>query len=164
FEAAREKVARFLGVDDSAQVVFTRGTTDAINLVAQSWGQTALRAGDEIVLSELEHHANLVPWQMLARNTGVVLRFVELTDDCRFDVDSLETAMTDRVRLVAVTGMSNVTGTIPPLERIVELARARKARVLIDAAQSVPHARLDATRLGADFVAFSGHKLFGPTG
>jgi cysteine desulfurase/selenocysteine lyase len=164
YEDAREKIARFLGAEDPAQVVFTRGTTDAINLVAQSWGQAALRAGDEIVLSELEHHANLVPWQMLARRKGVVLRFVELTDDGRLDLDSLEAAMTDRVGLVAVTGMSNVTGTIPPLERIVELARARKARVLIDAAQSLPHARLDVTRLGADFVAFSGHKLFGPTG
>jgi cysteine desulfurase/selenocysteine lyase len=164
FEDSREKIARFLGVGDSGQVVFTRGTTDAINLVAQSWGQTALQAGDEILLSELEHHANLVPWQMLARARGVVLKFVELTDDGRLELDSLEAAMTGRVRLVAVTGMSNVTGTVPPLGRIIELARSHGARVLIDAAQSLPHARMDVTRLGADFVAFSGHKLFGPTG
>jgi cysteine desulfurase/selenocysteine lyase len=164
YEGAREKVARFVATEDPAQVVFTRGTTDAINLVAQSWGQSALQCGDEIVLSELEHHANLVPWQMLARSKGLVLKFVELTDDGRLDFDSLEAAMTDRVRLVAVTGMSNVTGAIPPLERIVELARGRNARVLVDAAQSLPHARLDVTRLGADFVAFSAHKLFGPTG
>jgi cysteine desulfurase / selenocysteine lyase len=164
FEGARDKVARLLGVEDSGQIIFTRGTTEAINLVAQSWGRANLKPGDAIVLSELEHHSNLVPWQMLARERGVELKYVELTDDARLDLDSLDAAMTDRVRLVAVTGMSNVTGTIPPLEKIVELARARGACVLIDAAQSLPHYRLNFGQLGADFVAFSGHKLFGPTG
>jgi cysteine desulfurase/selenocysteine lyase len=164
FEGARDKVARFVGVDDSSQIVFTRGTTEAINLVAESWGRMALSPGDVILVSELEHHSNLVPWQMLARSRGVVLQYVDLTDDARLELDSLEAAMTDRVRLVAVTGMSNVTGTIPPLGRIIELARARGARVLIDAAQSLPHRRLDLGRLGADFVAFSGHKMCGPTG
>jgi cysteine desulfurase/selenocysteine lyase len=164
FEGARDKVARFLGVEDSSQIVFTRGTTEAINLVAESWGRTALKPGDVILVSELEHHSNLVPWQMLARSRGVVLQYVDLTDDARLDLDSLEAAMTDRVRLVAVTGMSNVTGTIPPLGRIIELARTCGARVLIDAAQSLPHRRLDLGRLGADFVAFSGHKMCGPTG
>jgi len=164
FEGARDKVARLLAVEDSGQIIFTRGTTEAINLVAQSWGRANLKPGDAVVLSELEHHSNLVPWQMLARERGVELKYVELTDDARLDIDSLDAAMTERVRLVAVTGMSNVTGTIPPLEKIVELARARGARVLIDAAQSLPHHRLNFGRLGADFVAFSGHKLFGPTG
>jgi cysteine desulfurase/selenocysteine lyase len=164
FEGTRETVARLLGVDDPGQIVFTRGTTEAINLVAQSWGRTHLKPGDAIVLSELEHHSNLVPWQMLAHDQGVELEYIALTDDARLDLDALDAVMTDRVRLVAVTGMSNVTGTIPPLGRIVELARARGARVLIDAAQSLPHHRLDVSRLGPDFVAFSGHKMCGPTG
>jgi cysteine desulfurase/selenocysteine lyase len=164
FEGAREKVARFIGADDPAQIIFTRGTTEAINLVAQSWGRTVLKPGDEILLSELEHHSNLVPWQMLARTEGVVLKYIELTGDCRLDFDSLEAVMTQRVRLVAVTGMSNVTGTTPPLERVIELARGKGARVLIDAAQGLPHHRLSLGTLDADFVAFSGHKLCGPTG
>jgi cysteine desulfurase / selenocysteine lyase len=164
FEGVRDKTARLLGVEDSGQIIFTRGTTEAINLVAQSWGRAELKPGDAIVLSELEHHSNLVPWQMLARERGVELKYVELTDDARLDLDALEAALTDRVRLVAVTGMSNVTGTIPPLERIVEMVHARGARVLVDAAQSLPHHRLNLGRLGVDFVAFSGHKLFGPTG
>jgi cysteine desulfurase/selenocysteine lyase len=164
YEGAREKVARFLGADDPAQIVFTRGTTEAINLVAQSWGRTALNPGDVILVSELEHHSNLVPWQMRVRDAGAVLKYVDLTEDCQLDSDSLEAAMTERVRLVAVTGMSNVTGTMPPLERIIELARKSGARVLIDAAQSLPHHRLDVRRLDADFVAFSGHKMCGPTG
>ncbi len=137
FEGVRDKVARLLGVEDSGQIIFTRGTTEAINLVAQSWGRAELKPGDAIVLSELEHHSNLVPWQMLARELDVELKYVELTDDARLDLDALDAALTDRVRLVAVTGMSNVTGTIPPLERIVEMVHARGARVLVDAAQSL---------------------------
>jgi cysteine desulfurase/selenocysteine lyase len=164
FEGVRDKVAGLLGVEDSGQIVFTRGTTEAINLVAQSWGRTALKPGDAIVLSELEHHSNLVPWQMLARERGVELKYVALTEDARLDLDALDAALTDRVRLVAVTGMSNVTGTIPPLGQIVAMAHARGARVLVDAAQMLPHKRLDCGRLGVDFLAFSGHKLFGPTG
>ncbi len=164
FEGARLKVARLLGVEDPEQIVFTRGTTEAINLVAQSWGRAELKPGDAIVLSELEHHSNLVPWQMLAREREVELKYVELTADARLDLDSLDAALTERVRLVAVTGMSNVTGTIPPLEQIVELSHSRKARVLVDAAQCLAHHRLNLGRLGVDFLAFSGHKLFGPTG
>jgi cysteine desulfurase/selenocysteine lyase len=164
YEGARETVARFLGTHDCGEVIFTRGTTDAINLVAQSWGRHALQPGDVILVSELEHHSNLVPWQMLARNHGVVLRFIELTNDAQLDLDSLEDLMSPRVRLVAVTAMSNVTGTIPPLRRIIGLAHAHGARVLIDAAQSLAHHRLDVSRLDADFVAFSGHKMYGPTG
>jgi cysteine desulfurase/selenocysteine lyase len=164
FEGAREKVAGLLGVADSGQIVFTRSTTESINLVAQSWGRSALGQGDVIVLSELEHHSNLVPWQMLARERGIELRLVPLSDDAELRPDALVAAFDHRVRLVAVTGMSNVTGTIPPLERIVTLARHHGARVLIDAAQSMPHLGLDLRRLDADFVAFSGHKLCGPTG
>jgi cysteine desulfurase/selenocysteine lyase len=164
FEGSRQKVARWLGVADEGQIVFTRGTTEAINLVAQSWGRTFLQPGDAIVLSELEHHSNLVPWQMLARERRLELRFIPLTDDARLDPDAIESTMSGRVGLVAVTGMSNVTGTIPPLERLIGLARERKARVLVDAAQSLPHRRLDVGRLDPDFVVFSGHKLCGPTG
>ncbi len=164
FEGVREKVAGLLGVEDSAQIIFTRGTTEAINLVAQSWGRASLKAGDAIVLSELEHHSNLVPWQMLASEKDLELKFVELTADARLDLDAFDAVLTDRVRLVAVTGMSNVTGTIPPLEQIIEMAHARGARVLVDAAQSLPHHRQDFGRLGVDFLAFSGHKIFGPTG
>ena len=124
FEGVREKVGGLLGVEDSGQIVFTRGTTEAINLVAQSWGRATLKPGDAIVLSELEHHSNLVPWQILARELGVELKYVELTPDARLDLDALDAALTDRVRLVAVTGMSNVTGTMPPLDQIVAMARA----------------------------------------
>ncbi|MGC8638494.1 MAG: aminotransferase class V-fold PLP-dependent enzyme [Isosphaeraceae bacterium] len=164
FEGAREKVARFLNTDDSGQIIFTRGTTESINLVAQSWGRTFLKSGDEIVLSDLEHHSNLVPWQMVARERGATLRFAELTRDCRLTEEAVAAVMSDRVRLVAVTGMSNVTGSMPPLAAIVGLARSYGARVVIDAAQSMPHHRLDVSRLGADFAAFSGHKMCGPTG
>ncbi len=164
FEGARETVAGMLGVADSGQILFTRGTTEAINLVAQSWGRSNLMPGDVILLSELEHHSNLVPWQMLAQERGIELRFVPLTDDAELDPDALESSFEGRVRLVAVTGMSNVTGTIPPLEKICELARDVGARVLIDAAQSLPHLGMDLARLAPDFVAFSGHKMCGPTG
>jgi cysteine desulfurase/selenocysteine lyase len=164
FEGAREKVARWFGSDDAGQVIFTRGTTEAINLVAQSWGRSHLKRGDAIVLSDLEHHSNLVPWQMLARERGIELVFAELTGDARLEIGAVEAVMNDRVRLIAVTGMSNVTGTIPPLRAMIELARSRGARVLIDAAQSLPHLGFDMRRLGADFVAFSGHKICGPTG
>jgi len=166
FEEARAKVARHLGVgDDPAQVIFTRGTTESINLVARSWGRRSLRPGDAIVVSELEHHANLVPWQMVAAETGAELRYVELADDLQYDLDAFDRLFDDgRVRMVATTGMSNVTGVRPPIEEIARRAKARGACVLIDAAQSLAHERLDAGRLGVDFVAFSGHKVFGPTG
>jgi len=165
FERARETVARHLGVADTGQIIFTKGTTESINLVARSWGNLALGAGDAIVLSELEHHANLVPWQMIARERGATLRYVDLTDDLEWDLDSYDRLLADgRVKMVAVTGMSNVTGGRPPLEEIIRRARAAGARTLVDAAQSLAHERLDATKLGADFIAFSGHKVFGPTG
>lgn len=165
FEGARLKVAAHLGVDDPAQVILTRGTTEAINLAARSWGRMALRPGDAIVLSELEHHANIVPWQMIAAETGAVLRYVDLTDDLEYDLDSFDRLFDDgRVRMVATTGMSNVTGVRPPVEEIARLARERGARVLIDAAQSLAHEGLDVVKLGVDFAAFSGHKVFGPTG
>ena len=165
FENARIKVARHLGVEDPAQVIFTRGTTEAINLAARAWGKLALRPGDAIVVSELEHHANLVPWQMIAAETGAELRYVELADDLEYDLDAFDRLFDDgRVRMVATTGMSNVTGVRPPIEEIARRARGRGARVLIDAAQSLAHEPIDVAALDVDFVAFSAHKVFGPTG
>lgn len=165
FEHAREKVARHLGVADAGQIIFTKGTTESINLAARSWGRLALQPGDVIVLSELEHHANLVPWQMIARERGATLRYVDLTDDLEWDLDSYDRLLADgRVKMVAVTGMSNVTGGRPQVEEIIRRARDAGARTLIDAAQSLAHDRLDVEKLGVDFAAFSGHKVFGPTG
>ncbi len=164
YESARARVARFIGAADPAQVVFTRGTTEAINLVAQSWGRTFLKPGDEVVVTLLEHHSNLVPWQMLAREVGLKLEFVDVTDDGRLELDAFERLLSDRTRLVAITSMSNVLGTVPSLEEFIGRARRRGTLVLVDAAQSVGHRPLDVTALDADFVAFSGHKMYGPTG
>jgi cysteine desulfurase/selenocysteine lyase len=164
YESARARVARFLGAGDAAEVIFTRGTTESINLVAQSWGRRVVGRGDEIVVSMLEHHANFVPWQMLAREVGAVLKVADITDDGRLEPEAVARQITGRTRLVALTAMSNVLGSEPPLREIVDLARERGARVLVDAAQSVAHRPLDVSNLGADFVAFSAHKLYGPTG
>lgn len=164
FEAARGKVARFIGAAEPAEVVFTPGTTAAINLVAQSWGRAMLKPGDEVVLSELEHHSNLVPWQLLAEQAGVSLKFADLTDDGQLDLGSLERQLSPRTRLVAVTAMSNVTGAITPLGAVIDLAHRRGAVVVVDAAQGMAHLPMDVRAMGADFVAFSGHKLGGPTG
>lgn len=165
FEASREKVARFLGIVDSSELIFTKGTTDAINLVAHSWGRANLKPGDEVVLSILEHHANIVPWQMVAKETGATLTYVEVTADGRLDLDSLaEILARGKTKLVAVTGMSNVLGTEPPLKEVIGLAHRHGALVLVDGAQSIPHRATDAATLGADFLALSAHKMFGPTG
>jgi cysteine desulfurase/selenocysteine lyase len=164
YEGARAIVARFLGAESEEEIVFTRGTTESVNLVARSWGQTFLKPGDEILLTVLEHHSNLVPWQVLARERGLVLKFADITDDGRLDMQSYEDQLTNRTRLVAITAMSNVLGTIPPLAEVVNLARHQGARVLVDAAQAVVHEPIDVTALDLDFVAFSGHKLYGPTG
>jgi len=164
FELARQKVAHFIGAADSSEVVFTHGTTESINLVAQAWGRTFLKEGDEIILSVLEHHSNIVPWQMLAQQVGAVLKFVDMTDDGRLDFDSYEEQLSDKVRLVAVTGMSNVLGSIPPVHEMVERAHRVGAVVVVDGAQSVPHLPIDVASLDADFLAFSAHKMCGPTG
>ncbi len=164
YEAARRRVARFIGARDHNEVVFTRGTTTAINTVAFGWGMENLEPGDHILTTEMEHHANLVPWQMAARRTGAILDHVPITEDFRLDMDVLEEKLGDHVKMVAVTGMSNVLGTIPDVSRISHLAHEQGARVLVDAAQLVPHRRIDVNDLGADFVAFSAHKMLGPTG
>jgi cysteine desulfurase/selenocysteine lyase len=164
YESARIRVQRFIGAGDPAEVIFTHGTTESINLVARSWGGTFLEPGDEILLTILEHHANLVPWQMLAQRRGLALKFADMTGDGQLDLESFHQQLSERVRLVAVTAMSNVLGTIPPLVEVIERAHRQGALVLIDAAQGMSPAPLDVTKLDADFVAFSGHKLCGPTG
>jgi len=163
-EGARERIARMIGAEHPEEVIFTSGTTMSINLVAQAWGRSRLSPDDELLVNEMEHHANLVPWQQLAIQTGAVLRHIPLTDDGRLDLERLDECLTPRTRLVAVTGMSNVLGTINPIERLVEAAREVGALVLVDGAQSVPHAAIDVSDPQIDFLAFSGHKLYGPSG
>jgi len=164
YEEARAKVARFIGAADPSEVIWTRGTTESINLVANAWGLDSVKRGDEILLSVMEHHSNLVPWQLLARRTGARLRFIELDDEGRLVLDDLPSLLTDRTKLVAVTHVSNALGTINPVKEIVAAARRVGALVLIDGAQGAVHTRLDVADLGADFYAFSGHKMCGPTG
>ena len=164
FDAAREKVARFLGAGSAREIVFTRGTTEAINLVAQSWARTTLRPGDEILVTAMEHHANLVPWQLVCEQTGAVFRAVPITDRGELDLDAFERMMTDRTRLLAVGHVSNALGTVNPVRELAARAHARGALVLVDGAQSAPHLRVDVSELGCDFFACSAHKLFGPTG
>jgi len=164
YEAARERVAAFIGADDANEVVFTRGATTALNMVAFGWGMENLSAGDRILATEMEHHANLVPWQMVAKRTGAKLDHVAITDEGRLDMADYETKMGPDVKVVAVTGMSNVLGTMPDIAAIGKLAHEHGARVVVDAAQLVPHVGVDVKTLGADFVAFSSHKMLGPTG
>lgn len=164
YEEARGKVARFIGAADPSEVIWTRGTTEGINLVANAWGSHNVRQGDEILLSVMEHHSNLVPWQLLARRTGARLRYLEIDGDGRLVLDDLPSLLSDRTRLVAITHVSNALGTINPVREIVAAARAVGATVLLDGAQGAVHTRLDVQALGADFYAFSGHKMCGPTG
>lgn len=163
FEAAREKVARFIGAPSSKEVIFTKNATEAINLVANSWGRTNLSSGDAILISLLEHHANIVPWQMLAAEKDLEIRWIPVTDDGRLDLTDLDRLM-DGAKLCAFTSMSNVTGALTPTGQIIAAAKAAGAVTLIDACQSVPHMPTDVSELGADFVAFSGHKMLGPSG
>lgn len=163
-EQARRKIARFIGAGSPREVIFTRNTTESINLVAHSWGRANLRPGDRILLSEMEHHSNLVPWQIIAAATGAELDFIPLDSLGRLALDDLPTLLTERTRLVAITHMSNVLGTINPVAEIAAAARAVGALVLVDGAQSVPHFAVDVRALGIDFLAFSGHKMCGPTG
>jgi len=163
YERARRKIQRFINAKSPEELIFVRNTTEAINLVAHSYGER-LREGDEIVLTEMEHHSNLVPWQMLADRKGARLKFIPLNDDGTLDLDSLGDLLTDRTKIVALSHMSNVVGTINPVEMITRRAHQAGAVVLLDAAQSVPHLPVDVQAIGADFLAFSGHKMLGPMG
>ena len=164
FEDARVKLAKFIGAADSAELVWTRGTTEAINLVASSWGMDTLGEGDEILLSSLEHHSNIVPWQLVAHRTGARIRYIEMDEQGRLILDDLPELLTDRTRMVAISHISNALGTVNPIREIAEQAKRVGALVLVDGAQAVPHRRVDVQELGCDFYAFSGHKMCGPTG
>ncbi|MGE4394187.1 MAG: aminotransferase class V-fold PLP-dependent enzyme [Aeromonas sp.] len=164
FEDARKTVARFINAPRSHEVIWTRGTTEAINLVAQSWGMNELRAGDEIVLSTLEHHANIVPWQLIAQRTGAVIRVVPLDERGDLDMAAYHAMLGPRTRLVSVAHVSNALGTVNPVKEMVAAAKAVGALSLIDGAQAVAHLVVDVQAIGCDFYAFSGHKLYGPTG
>lgn len=164
FEAARETVARFINAPRGQEVIWTRGTTEAINLVAQSWGMSELKAGDEIILSTLEHHANIVPWQLVAQRTGAVIRVIPLDKRGDLDLAAYHAMLGPRTRLVSVAHVSNALGTVNPVTRMVAAAKAVGAVTLIDGAQAVAHLEVDVQAIGCDFYAFSGHKLYGPTG
>ena len=164
FEAARQRVAEFIGAASAREIVFTRNTTESINLVAASWGRANLQAGDLVLLTEMEHHSNLVPWQMLAADRGLRLEFVPLSADLRLDLEAYARLLEQQPKLIAFTHMSNVLGTINPVAEMTRQAHAAGALVLLDAAQSVPHMPVSVTDLGVDFLAFSAHKMCGPTG
>jgi cysteine desulfurase/selenocysteine lyase len=162
-ESARTKVARFIGASEPEEVIFTKNATEAINLIAASWGRANLQRGDAVVLTVIEHHANIVPWHMLAAERGIELRFIGISEDGHLDLSNLDTLL-DGAKLVSFTAMSNVLGTLPPIARIAEAAHAAGALVAIDACQYVPHLPTRLADLGVDFMAFSGHKMCGPTG
>ena len=165
YEAARGKVARFIGAPDSHEVVFTRGTTESLNLVAQSYGRPHLRPGDEVLLTEMEHHSNIVPWQLVCEQTGARVRAARITDDGELDLDAFAEMLNERTRVVALAHVSNALGTVNDVPTVVELTRARSdAAVVVDGAQAVPHMAVDVAALGCDFYAFSGHKMYGPGG
>ena len=164
FEEAREKVRAFLNAADEREIVFVRGATEAINLVAYSWGDAFVGPGDEVIISDLEHHSNLVPWQMLCCRAGARLVVAPTDDTGEFDLGAFEALLSPRTKLVAVTHVSNVTGALLPIARIVELAHATGAKVLVDGCQAVPRMPVDVAALDADFYVFSGHKAYGPTG
>lgn len=164
YEEARGKVARFINAPRPEELVFTRNTTESINLVAHGWGRKFLQAGDEVVISEIEHHSNIVPWQMLRDERGIVLKYIPMLPDGTLDLEAARQIIGPKTKLLAITAMSNALGTIVPLDVLIPMAREHGAKVLIDGAQSVPHMPVDVQTLDADFLAFSAHKMLGPTG
>ena len=163
-EAAREKVRSFINARKIEEIVFTRGTTEAINLVAASFCESQMKAGDEVLVTEMEHHSNIVSWQLQAMKRGIVVKHLPITDDGRLCLDSVETHITDRTKLISIAHVSNVLGTINPVEDIIKIAHAHGIPVLVDGAQSAPHMAIDVQAMDCDFFAFSGHKMYGPTG
>ena len=163
YEQARVRVQEFIGAKHAHEIVFTKGTTESINLVASSWCEANLKAGDEIVLSVAEHHANIVPWQMAAKKAGATVQYIELTNDYRLDLEHAARLISDKTKLVAIAHVSNVLGVIHPIQNITALAKKVGAKVLIDGAQGVVHLPVDVRALDCDFYAFGGHKVLGPT-
>ncbi len=164
YEGAREKIARFINAPSPQQIIYTRNATEAINLVAYSWGLSQLSQGDEIILSVMEHHSNLIPWQLVAQKTGAHLKFIRITPAGELDLDHYQSLLSDRTRLVAIAQVSNMLGSLNPVQEVTALAHRYGAKVLIDACQSVPHLPVDVQALNCDWLAFSGHKMCGPTG
>jgi len=164
YEGARERIARFINARTTREIIYTRNTTEAINLVAYSWGRANIKAGDVVVITEMEHHSNIVPWQMLCAERGARLRVIPVTDDGLLDLAAFEKILKESPKIVCLAHMSNVLGTINPVTEIAAKAHAAGALVLVDGAQSVPHFPVDVQRLGVDFLAFSAHKMCGPTG
>jgi cysteine desulfurase/selenocysteine lyase len=164
YEGARKKVKEFINADSTKEIIFTRGTTEGINLVASSYGRANLEEGDEILISTMEHHSNIVPWQILCQQTGAKLRIIPINDDGELILEEYEKLLNERTRLVAVVHVSNSLGTINPIKRIIDLAHDNSVPVLVDGAQALPHSKVDVRKLGCDFYAFSSHKVFGPTG
>ena len=163
-EAARERVARFIGAASSSEIVFTRGTTESLTLVASSFSEAFLREGDEVLLTVMEHHSNIVPWQLVRERKGIVLKVIPINDAGEVDLEAYEKLFTPRTRLVAVTHVSNVLGTVNPVKQMAAVAHAHGARILVDGAQSVPHFSVNVQDIDCDFLTFSGHKVYGPTG
>ena len=164
YEAGREALRRFINAPDANEVIYVRGTTEGLNLVASSYGRKYFKAGDEVIITGMEHHSNIVPWQILGKEIGIRLRVVPFNDDGELLMDEYEAMLNDRTRMVSVVHQSNALGTVNPIPEMVELAHARGVPVMVDAAQSVPHMPVDVQALGADFLTFSGHKMYGPTG
>ena len=163
-EAAREAVRAFIGARHAEEIIFTRNTTESLNLVAYSYGRSQIHAGDEVLVSITEHHSDLLPWQAVCRETGAALRYIECEPDGSIDLDKVEKLITDKTKLVAVTQVSNVLGRVNPIREIADMAHRVGAVLVCDGAQSTPHMRVDVQALDADFFAFSGHKLYGPMG
>ncbi len=163
-EAARQTVQRFINAPKPEEIIFTRGTTESINLVASSFTEAFMQAGDEVIVSQMEHHSNIVPWQLMAARRGIQLRVIPVTDSGELDMDAFQKLFSPRTRLVSVCHVSNVLGTVNPVEQIIKLSHDRGVPVLIDGAQSAPHFQIDVQTLDCDFYAFSGHKMYGPTG
>ena len=163
-EESRENVRDFIGAEHRHEIIFTRGTTESINLVASSFGNTFLKEGDEIVISTMEHHSNIVPWQLLQARTGVKLRVIPLVENCKLDMEAYKNMFNENTRLVSITHVSNVLGTTNPIKEIIDIAHSHNVPVLVDGAQSIPHKKINVQELDADFFVFSGHKVYGPTG
>ena len=163
-EAARERVRSFINAASTREIVFTRGTTESMNLVASSFTEAYMKEGDEVIISTMEHHSNIVPWQLQAQRKGIVVKVIPMSDDGILDLEAYEKLFTDRTRLVSVAHVSNVLGTVNPVKQIIETAHSHGVPCLVDGAQSTPHMRIDVQELDCDFFAFSGHKMYGPTG